>query len=107
MLKETHTISYIQQANHEWIEGDEEEIVYVQTIESLKHMELLGRIDFIISSWECQGFSVARFGKRLSDIRSGLFTDMIRLITSVQFISPTFGYVIKNTPSQPNQREKV
>jgi hypothetical protein len=26
MLKETHIISYIQQVNHEWIEGDKEEI---------------------------------------------------------------------------------
>jgi hypothetical protein len=31
-----HTISYIQQASHEWIEGDEEEISYVQATESLK-----------------------------------------------------------------------
>ncbi len=36
MLKEAHTISYIQQASHEWIEGDEEETAYVQTTESLK-----------------------------------------------------------------------
>jgi len=36
MLKETHTISYTQQANHEWIKGDEEEIVYAQAIESLR-----------------------------------------------------------------------
>jgi len=36
MLKEAHTISYIQQASHEWIEGDEEEIAYVQATESLK-----------------------------------------------------------------------
>jgi hypothetical protein len=36
MLKETHTISYIQQASHMWIEGDEEEIVYTHAIESLK-----------------------------------------------------------------------
>jgi hypothetical protein len=35
MLKETHIIYYIQ-ANHEWIEGDEEEITYAQAIESLK-----------------------------------------------------------------------
>jgi hypothetical protein len=28
MLKEAHTISYIQQASHKWIEGDEEEIAY-------------------------------------------------------------------------------
>jgi hypothetical protein len=36
MFKETHTISYIQQASQEWIEGDEEEIAYAQAIESLK-----------------------------------------------------------------------
>ncbi len=36
MFKETHTISYIQQANHEWIEGDEEETAYAQATESLK-----------------------------------------------------------------------
>jgi len=36
MFKETHTISYIQQANHEWIEGNEEEIVYAQATKSLK-----------------------------------------------------------------------
>ncbi len=36
MFKEAHTISYIQQINHEWIKGDEEEIAYAQAIESLK-----------------------------------------------------------------------
>ncbi len=36
MLKETHTISYIQQANHEWIERYEEETTYTQVIESLR-----------------------------------------------------------------------
>jgi hypothetical protein len=36
MVKEAHTISYIQQANHEWIEGDEEETSYAQPTESLK-----------------------------------------------------------------------
>jgi site-specific DNA-cytosine methylase len=46
-----------------------------------KHMELLDPVDFIISSWECQGFSTVGFGERLSDIRYGLFTDMVRLIT--------------------------
>jgi hypothetical protein len=38
MLKEAHTISYIQQASHEWIEGDEEEIAYTQATESLKEV---------------------------------------------------------------------
>jgi len=46
-----------------------------------KHMELLGLMDLIISSWECQGFSTARFGKGLSDTRSSLFTNMVQLIT--------------------------
>jgi hypothetical protein len=36
MFKEAHTISYIQQASHEWIEGDEEETAYTQTTESLR-----------------------------------------------------------------------
>jgi hypothetical protein len=34
--QEAHTISYIQQASHEWIKGNEEEIAYVQAIESLR-----------------------------------------------------------------------
>jgi hypothetical protein len=54
-------------------------------------MELLDPVDFIISGWECQGFSAARFGEGLNDTRSGLFTDMVRLITWAQSISPTFG----------------
>jgi hypothetical protein len=36
MLKEAHTISYIQQASHEWIERYEKEIAYAQAFESLK-----------------------------------------------------------------------
>jgi len=31
-----HTISYIQQVNHEWIKGDEEETTYAQATESLR-----------------------------------------------------------------------
>jgi len=42
-----------------------------------KHMKLLGLVDFIISGWECQGFSIARFREGLSDTRSSLFTDMV------------------------------
>jgi site-specific DNA-cytosine methylase len=70
-------------------------------------MELLSLVDLIISSWECQGFSVVGFGEGLSDTRSKLFTDMIRLITWAQSISPTLGYVIENTPSQLDHKEKV
>jgi site-specific DNA-cytosine methylase len=70
-------------------------------------MELLNPVDLIISGWEHQGFSVAKFGKGLSDTRSGLFTDMVRLITWAQSISLTLGYVIENTPSQLDQNEKV
>jgi site-specific DNA-cytosine methylase len=43
-------------------------------------MELLGTMDFIILGWECEGFSMAGFGKGLNDIRFSLFTNMIRLI---------------------------
>jgi hypothetical protein len=36
LLKEAHTISYFQQGSHEWVEGNEEETIYVQATESLK-----------------------------------------------------------------------
>jgi hypothetical protein len=36
MLKEAHTISYIQQVSHGWIKGDEEETVYAQVTKSLR-----------------------------------------------------------------------
>ncbi len=36
MLKEAHTISYIQQVDHKWIKGYEEETTYTQATESLK-----------------------------------------------------------------------
>ncbi len=36
MLKETHIISYIQQTNHKWIKGDEEDTSYAQATKSLK-----------------------------------------------------------------------
>jgi site-specific DNA-cytosine methylase len=72
-----------------------------------KHMELLGPVDLIILGWESQGFSVTGYGEGLNDIRSGLFMDMVRLITWAQSISPTLGYVIENTLSQLDQKEKV
>jgi hypothetical protein len=70
-------------------------------------MKLLGSMDLIISGWECQGFSTAGFGEGLSDIRSSLFTDMVRFIIWVQSIFPMLGCVIVNTPSQLDQNEKV
>jgi hypothetical protein len=36
MFKEAHTISYIQQVNHEWIEGDEQETSYAEATKSLR-----------------------------------------------------------------------
>ena len=36
MLKEVHTISYIRQASHEWIEEDDEEIAWAQAAASLR-----------------------------------------------------------------------
>jgi site-specific DNA-cytosine methylase len=60
-------------------------------------MELLSPMDFIISSWECQGFSTTGFGESLNDTRSDLFMDMVLLVTWAQSIFPTLGYIIENT----------
>jgi hypothetical protein len=65
-------------------------------------MELLGLVDLIISGWEPIGF-----GEGWNDTRSSFFTDMVQLITWAQSISPTLGYIIENTPSQLDKREKV
>jgi site-specific DNA-cytosine methylase len=70
-------------------------------------MELLGPVDLIILGWECQGFLTVRFGEGLTNTRSGLFTNMVLLIAWAQSIFPMFNYVIENTPSQLDQREKV
>jgi site-specific DNA-cytosine methylase len=40
-------------------------------------MELLGPMNLIISGWECQGFSMARFKEGLNEIRFGLFMDIV------------------------------
>jgi site-specific DNA-cytosine methylase len=42
-----------------------------------KHIKLLDPMNLIISGWECEGFSTARFGEGLSDTRFGLFTVMV------------------------------
>jgi site-specific DNA-cytosine methylase len=70
-------------------------------------MELLGLVDLIISGWECQGFSTIGFGESLNDTRSDLFMDMVQLITWAQSMSPTLSYVIENTPSQLDKKEKI
>jgi len=44
-------------------------------------MELLNHVNLIILGWECQGFSTIGYGEGLSDTRSSLFMDMVRLIT--------------------------
>jgi hypothetical protein len=59
MLKEAHTILYIQQASHEWIKGDEEEIAYTQATKRLMVVpidiqhepEVLQRFKVPMSPW--------------------------------------------------------
>ncbi len=62
-----------------------------------KHMELLGLMDLIISSWECQGFLMTGFGEGLRDIRCSFFTNMVPLIAWAQSIFPMFGYKSRST----------
>jgi hypothetical protein len=69
-------------------------------------MELFSLVDLIILSWEGQGFSATGFGGGLSDTKSGLFMDMVRLITWAQSISPTLGYVMKTPLLSLTKRKK-
>jgi hypothetical protein len=51
--------------------------------------------------------STTGFGEGLNDIRSGLFTNMVRLIIWAQSISPMLRDVIENALSQLDQKEKI
>jgi C-5 cytosine-specific DNA methylase len=64
-------------------------------------------LDLIIAGWECQGFSAAGSGDGLEDHRSGLFMDMVRVLTWAQALHPSLGYVIENTPAQYDKRDQV
>lgn len=44
----------------------------------------LPRIDIIFGGFPCQGFSVAGLGKGLADERTGLFSEMLRLIKEIK-----------------------
>ncbi|CAM6082409.1 unnamed protein product [Calypogeia fissa] len=72
-----------------------------------QHLELLGSLDLIIAGWECQGFSRAGDGAGLRDPRSALFMDLVQVLTWAQQLFPAVGYIIENTPSQFDQRERV
>ncbi len=65
MLKETRIIFYIQQASHQWIEGDEEDTTYAQTIESLRVMptNIQHGVDLLIKYENVFAFSMKDLGK--------------------------------------------
>ncbi|CAM6097627.1 unnamed protein product [Calypogeia fissa] len=54
-----------------------------------RHIELVGPLDLIIAGWECQGFSAAGSGDGLEDHWSGLFMDMVRVLTWAQALHPS------------------
>ncbi len=68
MLKEAHTISYIQQVSHKWIEGDVQETAYAQATESLRVVPA----DIQHEPWVLQRFKVAHkpLVKALSNVEN-------------------------------------
>ena len=55
---------------------------------------LAGRIDLLTAGWPCQGNSVAGLRQGMDDERSGLFSEVARIITEFQ---PTW-FVLENVP---------
>ena len=76
------------------------------------NLQLLPPVDLVFAGWECQGHSRAGKGRGLSDHRSRLFYDMVRVLNDLHDLSLSrspgqpVGYVLENVASGLDPREK-
>lgn len=49
-----------------------------------EHLREIGPVDLVVAGWPCQGNSAAGDGQGLDDPRSGLFCEMLRVLTIMQ-----------------------
>lgn len=63
------------------------------------HIQRLGPVDILIAGWECQGFSAVGLGKGLQNARSGLYKDLVQILTWLKTHNPECAYILENTPA--------
>lgn len=71
----------------------------------------LGPIDLVVAGWPCQGSSAAGNGQGLDDHRSGLFTELMRVLTELQEEHRGWGrqmaYLIEHVAAGHDKRPRV
>jgi hypothetical protein len=77
----------------------------------VQQLRELGPIDIVVAGWPCQGSSAAGAGQGLDDGRSGLFTDLLRILHILQGLhrewNRPLGYVIEHVAAGFDRRPKV
>jgi site-specific DNA-cytosine methylase len=56
---------------------------------SADHSRELGPVDLVVAGWPCQGSSAADTGQGLDDVRSRLFTELVRVLGELQALHQT------------------
>jgi hypothetical protein len=78
---------------------------------STQHLRELGPINLVVAGWPCQGSSTAGTGQGLDDARSGLFTELMRVLGELQALHQTWrhplGYLIKHVSAGAYKRTRV
>jgi site-specific DNA-cytosine methylase len=71
----------------------------------------LGPIDIVVAGWPCQGSCAAGEGQGLDDGRSGLFTDLVRVLHTLRDLQKEWGrplaYLIEHVAAGYDWRPKV
>jgi hypothetical protein len=72
----------------------------------------LGPVDpVVVAGWPCQGSSAAGTGQGLDDARSGLFTELVRVLGELQALHQTWrhplGYLIEHVSAGSDRRPTV
>jgi hypothetical protein len=78
---------------------------------SREHLLSIGPVDLVVAGWPCQGNSAAGDGQGLDDPRSGLFSEMLRVLNAMQELHKEWGrplgYLIEHVAAGYDRRPKV
>lgn len=78
---------------------------------SRTHLSDLGPVDLVVAGWPCQGNNAAGDGQGLDDPRSGLLSEMVRVLNALQELHKEWGrpmgYLIEHVAAGNGRRPKV
>ncbi|CAI7881336.1 unnamed protein product [Closterium sp. NIES-53] len=66
-----------------------------------------GRIDVVISWWECQGYSRAGEGGGMQYERSRMFRELVRVLRLIKRVQGEVLYIVENVDMEGDVREKM